>query len=84
MCINCGCVLCSNNEARMHAQLKRNYSMFDFNHSSALARTFCEAERRLVICIDFTVALALCVGAVGEGDIYIAFIYFLLLIVLRK
>ena len=33
--------------------------MFDFNQQS-----FGETERRLVICIDFTVALALRVGAV--------------------
>ena len=52
-----------------------NCSMFDFNHSSALVRTFCEAERRLVISIDFTVALSLRVGAVGEGDIYIYCFY---------
>ena len=35
------------------------------------AHRFGETERRLVICIDFTVALALRVGAVGEGDILV-------------
>ena len=48
-----------------------NCTMFDFNHSSAVAWTFGETERRLVICIDFMVALVLCVIAVGDGDILV-------------
>ena len=50
-----------------------NCTMFDFNYSSAVARTFDETERRLVICIDFTVALALRVNAVREGNILVFF-----------
>ena len=38
---------------------------------SATARSFGESERRLVICIDFTVALVLRVGAVGDGDVLV-------------
>ena len=34
---------------------------------SPTARSFGETERRLVICIDFSVALVLRVGTVGEG-----------------
>ena len=47
--------------------------LFDFKHSSAVARTFGKTERRLVICIDFTVALTLRVIAVGDGDIFVLF-----------
>ena len=45
--------------------------MFDFNHSSAAERGFGETERRLVICIDFTVALAVRVGAVGCFGLFV-------------
>ena len=49
--------------------------MSDLNRSSVVARTFGETERRLVICINFTVALALalCIIAVGDGDIFALF-----------
>ena len=46
--------------------------MFDLNRSSTAAWTFGKTER-LVICIDFTVALALRVGAVGDGNILALF-----------
>ena len=46
---------------------------------SAIARSFGETDRPLVICMDFTVALVLRVGAVGDGDVLV-FIF----IVLRK
>ena len=49
--------------------------MLDFNHSSAAAQTFGETERRLVICIHFTVALALRVGTIGDGDVLVKFFY---------
>ena len=42
--------------------------MFDFNQQRP-AQSFGETERRLVIYIDFTVALALRAAAVREGDI---------------
>ena len=64
------------NEARTIKTQKCITALFDFNHSSAVARTFVETERRLVICIDFTVALVLwlCVGAIGEGDVLVYFL----------
>ena len=37
----------------------------------AAERGFGETERRLVICIDFTAALAVRVGAVGDGDVLV-------------
>ena len=49
--------------------------MFDFNHNSAVTRSFGETEQRLVICIDFTVALVLHVGTLGDGDILVLFYF---------
>ena len=51
-----------------HAQLKQIYIIVI---SRAAARSFGETERRLVIYIDFTVALALGVGAVRDGDVLV-------------
>ena len=50
--------------------------MFDCNHSSAVARTFGATERRLFICIDFTVALVLRVIAVGDDIMLVLFVNF--------
>ena len=59
--------------ARTHAQLKQKYTIVLclISLSSAPAQSFGETERRLVICVDFMVPLALRVGAVGEGDILV-------------
>ena len=59
--------------ARTHPRLKQKYIivLFLISISSAPAQSFGETERRLVICVDFTVALSLRVGAVGEGDILV-------------
>ena len=42
---------------------------------AAPPQTFGETERRLVICIHFTVALALRVGTIGDGDVFVKFFY---------
>ena len=79
------CFVQATKHARMHNENPEmhNCTVFDFNRSSAVARTFGEAERRLVICIDFTVALALRRRCRRKRR-YIGFIFLSILIVLRK